>query len=127
MLWQHSVLVASLCVRVRTPSAHAVSPDTAMLTGLVHGVGKLYILTHSTRHPALFGDQAMYQRIVRDWHGNIAKALLESWLLADEIVAAVHSYEDEARELRGTSAQLGRHAGDRRAGVAVQGLARCRA
>ena len=48
----------------------------------------------------------MYQRIVRDWHGNIAKALLESWFLADDIVTAVSSYEDSARELRGTSAAL---------------------
>ncbi|MGH8230326.1 MAG: HDOD domain-containing protein [Steroidobacteraceae bacterium] len=105
VLWQHSVLVASLCYVVAR-RASKVSPDMAMLTGLVHGVGKLYILTHSMRHPALFGDQATYQRIVKDWHGNIAKALLESWSMAEEIVAAVHSYEDSARELRGTSAAL---------------------
>jgi HD-like signal output (HDOD) protein len=105
VLWQHSVLVASLCFVVARRS-NKVNPDMAMLTGLVHGVGKLYILTHSMRHPALFGDQTMYQRIVRDWHGNIAKALLESWFMADEIVNAVSSYEDSARELRGTSAAL---------------------
>jgi HD-like signal output (HDOD) protein len=105
VLWQHSVLVASLCFVVARRS-NKVSPDMAMLTGLVHGVGKLYILTHSMRHPALFGDQTMYQRIVRDWHSNIAKALLESWFMAEEIVNAVSSYEDSARELRGTSAAL---------------------
>jgi HD-like signal output (HDOD) protein len=105
VLWQHSVLVASLCFVVARRS-HKVNPDTAMLTGLVHGVGKLYILTHSTRHPALFSDQTTYQRIVRDWHSNIAKALLESWLIADEIVSAVGCYEDSARELRGLSAVL---------------------
>jgi HD-like signal output (HDOD) protein len=105
VLWQHSVIVASLAF-VLARRVLRSSPDTAMLTGLVHGVGKLYILTRSTRHPALFSDQATYQRIVHDWHGNIAKALLESWLLPDEIVAAVHSYEDEGRDLRGMSAQL---------------------
>ncbi len=104
-LWQHSVLVASLCF-VLGRRASKVSADTAMLTGLVHGVGKLYILTHSMRHQALFGDQAMYQRIVRDWHGNIAKALLESWSMSEDVVNAVHCYEDSARELRGTSAAL---------------------
>ncbi len=105
VLWQHSVLVAALSFVVARRSAR-ISPDTAMLTGLVHGVGKLYILTHSMRHPVLFGDQAMYQRIVRDWHGNIAKALLESWYVADEIVNAVHSYEDDAREPRGAGGVL---------------------
>jgi HD-like signal output (HDOD) protein len=104
-LWQQSVLVAALAFVVARRT-DKVSPDTAMLTGLVHGVGKLYILTHSMKHPALFGEQEMYQRIVHDWHGNVAKALLESWFMAEEIVAAVHSYEDPARELRGASAVL---------------------
>lgn len=105
VLWQHSVLVAALCF-VIARRAGKINVDTALLTGLVHGVGKLYILTRTVRHPALFSDQAMYQRIVRDWHGNIAKALLENWGIAEEIVAAVHSYEDDARDLRGLSASL---------------------
>ena len=104
-LWQQSVLVAALCFVVARRT-DKMSPDTAMLAGLVHGVGKLYILTHSMKHPALFGEQQMYQRIVRDWHGNVAKALLESWYMAEEIVTAVHSYEDPARELRGLAAGL---------------------
>ena len=104
-LWQQSVLVAALCFVVARRT-DKVSADTAMLAGLVHGVGKLYILTHSMKHPALFGDQDTYQRIVREWHGNIAKALLENWYMAEEIVYAVHSYEDTSRDLRGTAAVL---------------------
>jgi HD-like signal output (HDOD) protein len=104
-LWHHSVLVAALSLAIGRRN-NKVNPDTAMLTGLVHGVGKLYILTHSMRHPALFANQTMYQRIVRDWHANIAKALLESWQIADEIVEAVQSYENNARELRGPGAVL---------------------
>jgi HD-like signal output (HDOD) protein len=105
VLWQHSVLVASLCF-VLARRTHKVNPETAMLTGLVHGVGKLYILTRSMRHPGLFGDPTTYQCIVRDWHSNIAKALLESWFIADEIVSAVSCYEDRARVLRGDGAVL---------------------
>lgn len=105
VLWQHSVQISSLSFAIARRSAK-VNADTAMLTGLVAGVGKLYILTHSMRHPALFADQATYQGIVRDWHANIAKALLESWHVAEEIVEAVHGYEDPARDLRGVSAAL---------------------
>ncbi|HLK71499.1 MAG TPA: HDOD domain-containing protein [Steroidobacteraceae bacterium] len=104
-LWQHSVLVASLSYVIARRTNRA-NPDTTMLTGLLHGVGKLYILTHSMSHPALFADQVTYQRIIRDWHANIAKALLESWNVADEIVDAVHGYEDESRDLRGNSGVL---------------------
>jgi len=104
-LWQHSVLVASLSYVIARRGNRA-NPDTTMLTGLVAGVGKLYILTHSMSHPALFADQVTYQRIIRDWHANISKALLESWGVADEIVDAVHGYEDESRDLRGNSGLL---------------------
>lgn len=104
-LWQQSVLVAALSFVIARRTGK-ISADTAMLTGLVHGVGKLYILTHSMKHPVLFGEQEMYQRIVQDWHGNIAKALLESWHMTEEIVAAVHSYEDSSRDLRGPSGVL---------------------
>ncbi len=104
-LWQHSVVVAALCFVIarRTTRGNA---DTAMLAGLVHGVGKLYILTRAMRHPALFADTASYERIVEEWHGGIAKALLESWHMAEDIVAAVSAYSDASRELRGPAATL---------------------
>jgi HD-like signal output (HDOD) protein len=38
---------------------------------------------------------------VRDWHVNVAKALLENWRVADEIVGAVAGHEDLEREARG--------------------------
>jgi HD-like signal output (HDOD) protein len=104
-LWQQSVLAASLCFVVARRSGR-INPDTAMLTGLVHGVGKLYILTRSTHHPALFADQDMYQHIVNDWHGSIAKVLLENWQMAEDVITAVSSYSDDSRQGRGPSAML---------------------
>jgi len=103
--WQHSVLVAALSFVLARRSGRC-SADSAMLAGIVHGVGKLYILTRAMRHPALFADRMSYQRIERDWHGGIAKALLESWHMADEIVVAVAGYGDPGRELRGTGAAM---------------------
>ena len=38
---------------------------------------------------------------MRDWHTNVAKALLENWQVADEIVDAVSGHEDMDREVRG--------------------------
>jgi HD-like signal output (HDOD) protein len=99
------VLVASLCFVV-SRRVGKINSDTAMLAGLVHGVGKLYILTRSVRHPALFADQEMYQHIVNDWHGSIAKVLLENWGMAEDIVNAVHSHTDDSRQTRGPGAVL---------------------
>jgi HD-like signal output (HDOD) protein len=100
VLWQHSVQVACNTLVIARGTGR-VNQDTAMFTGLIHGVGKLYILTRAERYQALFADHRAYGRLVRDWHANIAKALLENWNTPEEIVAAVHSYEDPERDARG--------------------------
>jgi HD-like signal output (HDOD) protein len=48
----------------------------------------------------------MYQHIVNDWHASIAKVLLENWHMTEEIITAVHTYDDDSRQARGTSAVL---------------------
>jgi HD-like signal output (HDOD) protein len=99
-LWKHSVHVAALS-HVVARRFTSLNGDTALLAGLMHNVGRIYILTRASGHPTLFADQLTYQSIVRDWHTNVAKALLENWQVADEIVDAVSNYEDMNREVRG--------------------------
>ncbi|HUI62253.1 MAG TPA: HDOD domain-containing protein [Steroidobacteraceae bacterium] len=100
VLWKHSVLVASLsCVIARRLTT--VSPDTALLAGLLQGIGRLYILTRASNHRELFADPEVYQSIEQDWHLSIAAALLENWAIAEEIVQAVHESENLERDARG--------------------------
>jgi HD-like signal output (HDOD) protein len=99
-LWKSSAAVAAMSHAVAKRYSR-VNPDTAMLAGLLHGIGKLYILTRSSKHPALFANAATYNQIVRDWHSPVAKALLENWDMAEEIVAAVSEHEDMEREHEG--------------------------
>ena len=100
VLWRRSVMVASLsCVVARKLTT--VNPDTALLAGLLQGIGRLYILTRASGHRALFADQDSYQTIEQDWHLSIAAALHENWGIADEIVQAVHESENVDRESRG--------------------------
>jgi len=100
-LWERNVLVASLCY-VLARRRSRVNPDTALLTGLLHGVGRLYIMTRAVRHPSLFANPSSYQLIERDWHLSIGTALLANWGIAAEIVVAVRDCEDYAREPRET-------------------------
>jgi HD-like signal output (HDOD) protein len=105
VLWRRGVQVASLSHAVaKRLTGAAVSPDAAMLAGLLQGIGRLYILTRASRYPALFADPLTYQTIEHDWHLSIAAALLENWGMADEIVQAVHDSENFDREPRGTPA-----------------------
>ena len=102
VLWRRSAGVAAMSHAVARRLAK-VNPDTALLAGLLHGIGQLYILTRTAKHPDLFNNEAVYHNIVRDWHANIAKALLENWDMAEEIVEAVANYEDVGRVHTGTT------------------------
>jgi HD-like signal output (HDOD) protein len=95
-LWRRSAAVAAMSHAVARRYGK-VNPDTALLAGLLHGIGQLYILTRSAQHPGLFANQAVYTTIVRDWHSAIAKALLENWEMAEEVVEAVSNFEDLER------------------------------
>jgi HD-like signal output (HDOD) protein len=95
-LWRRSAGVAAMSHAVARRLAR-LNPDTALLAGLLHGVGELYILTRTAKHPKLFSNEAVYHNIVRDWHSSIAKALLENWDMSEEIVEAVANYEDIGR------------------------------
>jgi HD-like signal output (HDOD) protein len=76
-----SCVVARRCTRI--------NPDEAMLTGLLHGIGKLYVYTRVADHPALFRDAATLNQIVDEWHVEIGKAILENWGFAEATVQAV--------------------------------------
>ena len=77
-----------------------MSADTALFAALVAGVGKVYILTRASRHPQLLADAPAYQAIVRDWHINIARSLLASWHVAEDVIEAVEVYERRNGETR---------------------------
>jgi HD-like signal output (HDOD) protein len=102
-LWRRGVNVASLSFVIARRLTTAMA-DTALLAGLLQGVGKLYILTRASRHRSLFHDAAAYEAIERAWHLSIAAALLENWGMADEIVQAVQESENYERDARGAPA-----------------------
>ena len=102
VLWRENVARAAMCFVVARQNGR-FSPDTAMLAGILSGIGKLYLLTQATRYPELFTDEASFQAIVRDWHSSIAQALLESWQTAPEIVAGVRDWSGAADESRGVA------------------------
>ena len=95
-LWKRSASVAAMSYAVARRFSR-VNPDTALLAGLLHGIGQLYILTRVSQHRALFADRTAYNAIVRDWHSAIAKALLENWEMTEEVIQAVSNYEDLER------------------------------
>ena len=54
VLWKQSVQIAALC-HVIARRFSSLNGDTALLAGLMHNVGRIYILTRASKYPALVG------------------------------------------------------------------------
>jgi len=95
-LWQHSTLVAAFAF-VLAKNCTKINADEALLTGMMHGIGKLYVLTRSADHPELFSDPDALNLIVEQWHAEIGKAILENWEFSESVVQAVADQNDHGR------------------------------
>jgi HD-like signal output (HDOD) protein len=92
--------VASLC-HVVAAKYTRIPPDVALLAGLLHSCGRLYLLVRAGNHRGLFADATSFRNVERDWHLSVAVALLENWNVPEEIVHAIAESEDLTREPRG--------------------------
>jgi HD-like signal output (HDOD) protein len=99
-VWQRSTRVAALAyVLAKVCTRSRVNPDEAMLTGMMHGIGKLYVLTRAATHPELFADSAALEEILEQWHPSIGKAILENWEFSESMAQAVgQQYELDRTE-----------------------------
>lgn len=59
--------------------------ETAYLCGLMHEVGKLYILTKAEDFPEFLGDPASMDAVMEEWNPQITKSIIESWGFPDDV------------------------------------------
>jgi len=99
-LWERSTAVAAFAY-VLARKCTKVNPDEAMLTGMMHGIGKLYVLTRVVDHPELFASNTMLNQIISEWHPSIGKAILENWDFSEAMAQAVGDQTDFSRTEEG--------------------------
>jgi HD-like signal output (HDOD) protein len=91
-VWRHSIHTAALAhmlARVRSK----LDADEAFLAGLLHEVGKLYILMRAKDDREVLADAAGFQSVFAAWHPRLGRAVIESWELSEELAAAVGDHE----------------------------------
>jgi HD-like signal output (HDOD) protein len=89
-VWQRSTRVAAFAyVLAKVCTRSRINPDEAMLTGMMHSIGKLYVLTRAAAHPELFASAAVLDDILEQWHPSIGKAILENWEFSEAMAQAV--------------------------------------
>lgn len=104
-LWQHSVTVAALCYvitkkQARHPSVRQskINPDEAMLAGLMHDIGKTYILSRAESYPQLIADPTALEQVMFDWHTGIGSAIIENWEFDEAMINVADEHELLDRE-----------------------------
>jgi HD-like signal output (HDOD) protein len=86
-LWTECISVASISQIVARRTK--VSPEEAFLTGLLHGIGRLYIMVRAVAGPTAFGGSEPFLDLIAGWHASIGKAVLENWSFAEALCEAV--------------------------------------
>lgn len=95
-LWRTSTYVAAFSY-VLAKAHTRRNPDEAFLCGLLHSVGRLYLLTRTPQFPEFLGDPVSLADTMRDWHADVAKAILENWEMSEELVQAITAQDDVSR------------------------------
>jgi HD-like signal output (HDOD) protein len=95
LLWSKSIAVASICRIVARRTK--VNADEAFLTGLLHGIGNLYIMARAATQATGLGNENSWLDLLVGWQASIGKAVLESWGFAEEMCDAVGEQADHER------------------------------
>lgn len=92
-IWRHSVhsaVVAHMLARVRTK----LNADEAFLAGLLHEIGKLYILLRAKDSVEVLATDPGFQSVIAAWHPRLGRAVIEDWGLSPELATAVGEHEN---------------------------------
>jgi HD-like signal output (HDOD) protein len=96
--WKESLEIAAACFVIAKRFTR-LNPDQALLTGLLHVLGRLYIIMRSKEAEEL--SEAEFREVVNSWHASIGKAILESWGLPEALQNAVEHQDELELELEG--------------------------
>ncbi len=99
-IWRDGALVAALAY-VLARETRAANPDQALVTGLMHNIGQLYIAVTAPRRDKAGAQDEAWANVVRDWHPRIARSILKHWEFPAAIVAAVGGQDSWDRDNQG--------------------------
>jgi HD-like signal output (HDOD) protein len=87
-LWRKSTLVAAIGY-VLARETRATKPDEALIVGLLHNVGRLYLSLRARGLARELEDEGLWDQVMHDWHPRIGSAILRHWRFPERIAAAV--------------------------------------
>jgi HD-like signal output (HDOD) protein len=100
LLWRKGALVASIAY-VLARETRATKPDEALMTGLMHNIGDLYITVGAPGRADCDDEGEGWQQLVDEWHPRIAGSILKHWKFPPAIITAVANQNTESAEASG--------------------------
>jgi HD-like signal output (HDOD) protein len=97
-LWRASLGVA--CIGQVIARRTGVTSEEAFLTGLLHGMGYLYVMARSVGKSASLGADLLDDKLIEKTHPSIGKAALRQWGASDETAQAVNDQRHHDRSVR---------------------------
>jgi len=98
-LWLHSTTVAAISTLLarRTPG---ISPDRALLAGLLHDVGALIVIARAESYPELAAGERALDTAIGKLRGQLGAMALRRWGFDDEVVETAVEAEEWRRDKR---------------------------
>lgn len=90
VLWNNSIELSSMCYTLALRS-QKVNSDNAFLCGLLHEVGKLYILTKAQDYPNFLGDNESLEQVMAQWSPSVGQSIVQAWGFPDEIAETMNA------------------------------------
>lgn len=90
---KHSIDVCALAYVLAKRQPGIKNSDEVMLAGLLHDIGKFYILTRVGAFPDLFNDKETLDALLMEWHTGVGRAIVESWGFPEQIAEVIGEHE----------------------------------
>ena len=90
--WRHSLEVAAIAY-VITRKSSRLNPDEALFAGLVHDIGRFYLLSRASAYPELVDHPEELDALIHEWHPSIGQAVLHEFELSEATLRAVSEHE----------------------------------
>jgi HD-like signal output (HDOD) protein len=92
-IWTFSARHAAMSYALAKRCGRA-DADEALLAGMLHAVGRLFVLTRMGQFSVLLADADRSQEILKAWHARASRSLLQRWDLAPEVLDAACDFEN---------------------------------
>ncbi len=83
-VWAHGMKLSCMAFAIARRHSN-LNHETAFLCGLMHEVGKLYIITKAEEFPNLMGDKQQFEAVMDEWNPQVSKSIIESWGFTEDM------------------------------------------